>query len=397
MQFSEYAENSNADKTDGHRHREMPFVHTAILAEVGHHLADSNPSELGIRPPVLWGSSLGAVVNHNTTCYGTRYHMVLSTGEPFMNNRTIVLTGVTRGFGREAVESLIRERPRDHYVVLARRDSKGLAVELAEATGTPEITGVDCDLASLAEIKRAVEEILRGLDTGRLPPLGGFLGNAGLTVTTTEERTADGYEITFGVNVLSHYLLVRRLLPRFTGPGWIVLTSSDCHFGEFRYTLGATPAPRWDTPERLATPRAGGAREASRAYATSKLGVIYLTHALTRRLPENVGVYSYNPGLVTGTDFFRHAPGPVRSLLNGFFRLQRVLGRGMTAQQAGTRLAETILTELTAPTGSYLDRGRDVPSSPESHDEAREEELWREAARLVDPDRLMGRADTLTE
>ncbi|MFJ3662546.1 SDR family NAD(P)-dependent oxidoreductase [Streptomyces sp. NPDC090119] len=312
-----------------------------------------------------------------------------------MGSRTIVLTGVTRGFGREAVESLMRERPQDHYVVLARRGGERLAVELAQATGATGVTGVDCDLASLAEIRRAVAEILRGLDTGRLPPLGGYLGNAGLTLTTTQNRTTDGYEMTFGVNVLSHYLLVRELLPRFTGPGWIVLTSSDCHFGQFRHTLGATPPPRWETPDRLATPRAGGSREAGRAYATSKLGVIYLTHALARRLPDTVGVYSYNPALVAGTDFFRHAPGPVRGVLNGFFQLQRFLGRGMTPRQAGARLAETILTGLTARTGSYLDRGRDVPSSPESYDEAREEELWREAARLVDADRRVEGADIL--
>ncbi|MGO4429403.1 SDR family NAD(P)-dependent oxidoreductase, partial [Streptomyces sp. MCAF7] len=95
-----------------------------------------------------------------------------------MDSRTIVLTGVTRGFGRESVELLIRERPQDHYVVLARRGGERLAAELAQATGASAVTGVDCDLASLAEIRRAVEEILRGLDTGYLPPLGGYLGNA---------------------------------------------------------------------------------------------------------------------------------------------------------------------------------------------------------------------------
>ncbi|MEU6241730.1 SDR family NAD(P)-dependent oxidoreductase [Streptomyces sp. NPDC047024] len=323
--------------------------------------------------------------------------MELDTKESAMDSRTVVLTGVTRGFGRETVELLIRERPQDHYVVLARRDGERLAAELVAATGASGVTGVDCDLASLAEIRRAATEILRELDTGQLPPLGGYLGNAGLTVTTTDLRTTDGYEMTFGVNVLSHYLLVRELLPRFTGPGWIVLTSSDCHFGQFRYTLGATPPPRWETPERLATPRPGGAREAGRAYATSKLGVIHLTHALARRLPDGVGVHSYNPALVAGTDFFRHAPGPVRGVLNGFFQLQRVLGRGMTPQQAGARLAETILAGPTAQTGSYLDRGRAVPSSPESYDEAREEELWREAALLVDADRRAGQADILVE
>jgi NAD(P)-dependent dehydrogenase (short-subunit alcohol dehydrogenase family) len=83
--------------------------------------------------------------------------------------------------------------------------------------------------------------------------------------------------MTFGVNVLAHYLLVRQLLHRFVAPAWIVLTTSDTHFGEFRYTLGVTPPPRWEASERLAAPRASGMQGGSRAYATSKLATIYLS------------------------------------------------------------------------------------------------------------------------
>ncbi|MFD8805310.1 hypothetical protein ACFVZ6_06975, partial [Streptomyces sp. NPDC059597] len=92
-----------------------------------------------------------------------------------------------------------------------------------------------------------------------------------------------------------------------------------------------------------------------------------------------------------------HPPPPDGVVLDGFFRLQRLLGRGMTPRQAGARLAETILTGPTAPTGSYLDRGRAVPSSPESYDEAREDELWREAGRLVEAGRGAEGADILAE
>jgi hypothetical protein len=58
----------------------------------------------------------------------------------------------------------------------------------------------------------------------------------------------------------------------------------------------------------------------------------------------------------------------------------------MTAQQAGARLAETLLDGLPEPSGSYLDRGSAVRSSAESYDPAREDELWREAAHLVGVD-----------
>ena len=49
------------------------------------------------------------------------------------NPRTFVLTGVSRGFGREAAELLISGRPKDHYVLLARGDAESLAEAMADA------------------------------------------------------------------------------------------------------------------------------------------------------------------------------------------------------------------------------------------------------------------------
>ncbi len=295
--------------------------------------------------------------------------------------RTIVLTGVSRGFGRETARSVIERRPQDHYVVLGRADAARLAVELGQEAGARHVSGTDCDLASLEQVQRAATQIGDDVDRGRRPPLGGYLGNAGLVMATADRKTSDGHEMTFAVNVLAHYLLLRLL--RFTVPARIVLTTSDTHFGQFRYTLGATPPPRWQAPEQLAAPRSEGLQGGSRAYATSKLATVYLTHALARRLPAGVDVYSYNPALVAGTDLFRDAPKPLRVLLDGFFRVQLALGRGTTPQRAGAVLAEALAGPLPGPTGSYLDRGRATRSSRESYDVAREEELWRTCARLV--------------
>jgi NAD(P)-dependent dehydrogenase (short-subunit alcohol dehydrogenase family) len=64
--------------------------------------------------------------------------------------RTIVLTGVSRGLGRAAAERLIRARPHDHYVVLARNDADRLAAALAAAAGDARVVGYTADLASLA-------------------------------------------------------------------------------------------------------------------------------------------------------------------------------------------------------------------------------------------------------
>lgn len=297
--------------------------------------------------------------------------------------RTMVLTGVSRGFGFETARLVMRQHPHDHYIVLARGSAARVAEDLGKDAGAHHVSGIDCDLAVLEQVKRAATKIGDDLDSGRRPPLGGYLGNAGLVMTTADRLTHDGYEMTFGVNVLAHYYLLRLLLPRFTAPARIVLTSSDSHFGQFRHSLGATPPPRWQAAEQLSAPRSEGLQGGSRAYATSKLAAIYLTHALARRLPAGVDVFSYNPSLVAGTDLFRSAVRPLRVVMNGFFRLQLALGRGTTAKKAGAVLAEAFAGPVPGPTGSYVDRERVTPSSQESYDVPREEELWRDCAHLV--------------
>ncbi|MEV8377243.1 SDR family NAD(P)-dependent oxidoreductase [Kribbella sp. NPDC056861] len=299
------------------------------------------------------------------------------------DTRTIVLTGVSRGIGLSAAELLVRRRPQDQYVVLARKGAAACAASLSKAVDGSRVVGVDCDLSSLQQVRDAAGWIGAELDAGRLAPLGGLLGNAGVVLPTTSTATVEGHETIFGVNVLAHYLLVRLLLHHFVAPAWIVLTTSDTHFGQFRYTLGAVPKPRWESPKSLATPRPGGFADGSRAYATSKLGTIYLVHALARRVPAGVVAFSYNPGLVGGTELFRGAPAFMKAVLRVYYSSQLAVGRGTSTQKAGERLATTLLADWSGDSGSYLDRGRETPSSPESYDLVREEELWTEAARLA--------------
>ncbi|MGW5723426.1 hypothetical protein ACWEVP_45175 [Amycolatopsis sp. NPDC003865] len=128
-----------------------------------------------------------------------------------------------------------------------------------------------------------------------MKPLHGFIG-AGLQLTSRAHATGDGVEPTFAVNVLANHLFIRRLWNSFAAPARIVLVGSDTHFGDFRHNLGMVPTP-------LARPRPDQrtATDGRRAYSTSKLAVVYLVHALARRLPDGVDVYTFKPGLVPGT------------------------------------------------------------------------------------------------
>ena len=301
--------------------------------------------------------------------------------------KTLLMTGASRGIGRVAAERLLRDEKDQLVLVVVRGEEAGrrLTRELAGRTGNPNVRAVSCDLGSLAEVRAAAETVRKMLDEREIPPLTGLLANAGVQMASATKTTADGFEATFGINVLANYLLLHLLADRFEPGARVVVTGSESHFGDFRHNLGLVPAPRWADPRSLARPGAGPAAEtvaAGRwAYSTSKLGVQYLVHALARRLPE-VDVYAYTPGLVPGTGLARDAGAIQRFGFRWLLPLLWVTPIASSPQTAGVKLAAAMTTPRPAESGAYLDRGRVVPSSAESYDEEREEELWRGAAEL---------------
>ncbi len=300
---------------------------------------------------------------------------------------TVLMTGASRGLGRAAAERLLRDRPDQLLLVLVRGEEAGrrLARELAARTGNANVQVVACDLGSLAEVRTAAEAVRELLDAREIPPLTGFLANAGVQMASVTKTTADGFEATFGINVLANYLLLRLLADRFEPGARVVITGSESHFGDFRHNLGLVPAPRWTGTRSLARPGAGPEAETvtagRRAYSTSKLGVQYLVHELARRFPE-IDCYAFTPGLVPGTGLARDAGAIQRFGFRYLLPLLWATPIASSPQTAGVRLAAAMTAPRPAESGAYLDRGRVVPSSAESYDEEREEELWRGAAEL---------------
>jgi NAD(P)-dependent dehydrogenase (short-subunit alcohol dehydrogenase family) len=300
---------------------------------------------------------------------------------------TLVMTGGSSGLGRTAAAHLLREHPEQHLLIVVRgRRPDQIAEELTAETGNRNVSTVSCDLASFDQVRVAAFEIGRRVEIGRIPPLGGFLGNAAVQMPSRTRVTTDGFELTFGVNVLAHYLLLRLLLERFAAPSRIVITGSNVHFADFKHTLGLLPAPRWTNTESVATADAptGGSspRAGQQAYATSKLAVIYLVHALARRLPEGIDAYTYNPGGVPGTGLGREAPRAAGAVRGAIFTLLRITPLITGLDEASRLLAAAVSGPRPGESGAYLEHGTAAQSSPESYDEAREEELWTTAGRL---------------
>ncbi|MFY1634235.1 hypothetical protein ACN27F_13300 [Solwaraspora sp. WMMB335] len=183
-------------------------------------------------------------------------------------DETMLMTGASREIGWHAAVAMLAADPGLRMFVTDH--TGGLAEGLRDKNGNPQVYGVPADLSSLDSVRAAADHVMaRAAVTS-------FVGDAGLQVTGGARRSADGYEVTFAVDVLANHLLLRLLGDQLRR---VVITGSDTHFGDLRHNLGLAPAPRWRPPTELARPDQPDTAVAGRtAYSTSKFSVVYLVH-----------------------------------------------------------------------------------------------------------------------
>lgn len=154
---------------------------------------------------------------------------------------TVVMTGGTSGFGATAATLLDRS---GHRVILGARRPTG------------EATSIPLDLARLDSVREFATSVRERLVH---TPVDALVLNAGVIHSDDTGRTVDGYETTFAINHLAHYLLIRLLLPTLADRAVVVLTTSGTHDPppERDFALPDTPTRHcWRTPSE--TPNATG-------------------------------------------------------------------------------------------------------------------------------------------
>jgi NAD(P)-dependent dehydrogenase (short-subunit alcohol dehydrogenase family) len=145
-------------------------------------------------------------------------------------DRTAVITGGNSGLGLECARALLQQQPAWHVVIASRNRERSEAAVAdlrgGGATGTVEARALD--LGSLADVRRFADTFLADLRGAALPPLRALVCNAGLQFTH-RATSADGFEATFAVNHLGHYLLTHRLVGALVPPARIVFVGSGPH------------------------------------------------------------------------------------------------------------------------------------------------------------------------
>jgi NAD(P)-dependent dehydrogenase (short-subunit alcohol dehydrogenase family) len=287
-----------------------------------------------------------------------------SAERPNLTGRVCLVTGASSGIGLETAAALASMGA---SVVLHARDrhrGEAAAAEVRRRSPAADVSLALADLASLADVRRLAADIR--IRHERLHVL---VNNAG-AYNTTRSTTRDGFETTFGVNHLAHFLLTQELLPllRASAPARIINVSSSAH------RIG-----RLDLDDPNATRRYGGMR----AYGTSKLANILFTYELARRLDgTGITANAVHPGSVATGFALNNGP-----LVRGAFHVFHIVGRPFFLTPA--RGADTVIylassADVEGITGKYWVKRRAVRSSAASYDEEAARRLWEVSERLVE-------------
>jgi NAD(P)-dependent dehydrogenase (short-subunit alcohol dehydrogenase family) len=282
--------------------------------------------------------------------------------------KTVVMTGGTAGFGAVAAKRIF-DTPNTR-LILGARDDKNSSIEI-----------LPLDLARLSNVRSFVQSLTKKLDGTKID---GLIMNAGAQFGNTKHRTGDGFEATFAINHLAHYLLLRLLTPSLAKNATIVITTSDVHDPKM-----VPFGPKELNPETLAHPKVKGKGfiPGIEAYASSKLCDLLTARAFevsTDAQINGMRVIAYNPGLTPGTSLFRAWPWWAKLMMAVASKLRPV----NTIEQAGNAIANLGLGTVVPPTGriyASLVKGKLTwpdPSNLAQSDTAMRG-LWVESAHMV--------------
>ncbi|MEU4632924.1 SDR family NAD(P)-dependent oxidoreductase [Micromonospora chalcea] len=290
----------------------------------------------------------------------------------------VVMTGATAGLGAQALHRL------------ALQPSARIIIGARSGRTMPDVEVLPLDLASLDSVRGFAKAVIELIGQAKIDVL---VLNAGTQSPNAGTQSADGFELTFAVNHLAHYLLARLLEPHLADGGRLVITTSDTHDPE------VTPlGPKSLDPQALAHTTKSGLGTGMRAYAASKLCNLLTAQSFAARddiKARQISVIAFNPGLTGGTSLGREVSPAARALMGILMRtVFRLVGLVKpefvmsTAERSGELLAEVARGAITPPPGRvYVSLLKGQPTFPDPSELARSrdarDQLWRDSAAMV--------------
>ena len=303
---------------------------------------------------------------------------------PSQAGRRVLITGANSGIGYYAALELARKGA--HVLLGCRDQAKGDAALERIRSEVPGaiVDVVVIDLASLKSICTFVgQELERGI------PLDLLINNAGVMAPKNRQKTADGFELQFGTNVLGHFALTALLLPKLERaaeskaqrPRVVTLASIAHKNGRLNF-------------EDLQSVKSYSPMG---AYQQSKLADLMFAFELGRRLKaagsprSSIMSVAAHPG-VAGTSLFvgkdRSAVERLvrRGLRVGFNAFLNTEAAGALPTLFAATAADAVSGGYYGPQGFREMRGGDVGPAEvarQARDQAAATRLWNECERLT--------------
>ncbi|KAM0754447.1 NAD(P)-binding protein [Meredithblackwellia eburnea MCA 4105] len=282
-------------------------------------------------------------------------------------SKVILLTGGSSGIGYYASLELAKQP--DTLVVVASRSAPPGQLP-------SNVVHQKLDLSDTQSVRSLVNNWSHGT-------ISSLVLNAGVSPFGAPTFDSNGIETTLAVNHLHHALLVflikdRGLLAK--GSSIVILTSA---MHDPKAPL-APACPHWTSVKDVAASKQKELKSALVRYANSKLANLLFTYSLERRA-EAAGlgwrVFAFEPGFTPGSGLHREAPWAARIIgtyvLPNLLFIFRWFGTvTSTPPNSGKQLAHYATSQDNELNGRYVLLNKIKPSSPESYDKAKQEELW---------------------
>jgi NAD(P)-dependent dehydrogenase (short-subunit alcohol dehydrogenase family) len=205
-----------------------------------------------------------------------------------MPKRTFIITGGNSGLGFQCAKNMALQSKNNCVIIASRNSEKSDAAvkQLIFETENDAIHALILDLSSLQSARNFVKEF----SVQNFPPLYGIVCNA---ISSGGNPTKDGFDMTFGIGHLGHFLLVNLLLKNMYN-GRIIFVSSDQHNPPpFIAKLHYTDALDFAFPNR---------NNHSTRYSFTKLSNIYCAYGFSEKLQsetdKKITVNAFNPGFM---------------------------------------------------------------------------------------------------
>jgi NAD(P)-dependent dehydrogenase (short-subunit alcohol dehydrogenase family) len=251
--------------------------------------------------------------------------------------------------------------------ITARDPGRGTAAleEIRSRSGRDDVEVMGLDLASLASVRE-----LAGQFAARHDRLDVLVNNAGLVLSSRQE-TVDGYETTFQVNHLGHFLLTELLRDQLVAaaPARVVNLASDAH----KFARRGLDFDDLQSAHRY---------RSFSVYGKTKLANILFTREFPKHWDgTGVTANAVHPGFVASSFGRDGDTGRLNALV---FPLLKPFAL-TPAQGAQTSVYVASAPELEGVTGGYWVKSAPASPSNAAQDDAAAARLWDVSEALVTP------------